>query len=114
MKVLQVEKITKSFGDFTAVDNITFSIDEGVIFGFIGPNGAGKTTTIRMIMNIIIPDSGKVAILGDENARTASDMIGYLPEERGMYRKMKVKDLLLFLGELKNKPKSSIKKEIDY
>ncbi|RKY80902.1 ABC transporter [candidate division KSB1 bacterium] len=114
MKVLQVEKITKSFGDFTAVDNITFSIDEGVIFGFIGPNGAGKTTTIRMIMNIIIPDSGKVAILGDENARTASDMIGYLPEERGMYRKMKVKDLLLFLGELKSKPKSFIKKEIDY
>jgi len=114
MKVLQVENITKTFGDFTAVDNITFSIDEGVIFGFIGPNGAGKTTTIRMIMNIIIPDSGKVAIMGNENARTASDMIGYLPEERGMYRKMKVKDLLLFLGELKNKPKSFIKKEIDY
>ena len=114
MKVLTVKNITKTFGDFTAVDDITFSIDEGVVFGFIGPNGAGKTTTIRMIMNIIIPDSGKVAIMGNENARTASDLIGYLPEERGMYRKMKVKDLLLFLGELKSRPKSFLKKEIDY
>jgi len=114
MKVLQVENITKTFGNFTAVDDISFSINPGVIFGFIGPNGAGKTTTIRMIMNIIIPDSGKVSIMGNENARTASDMIGYLPEERGLYRKMKVKDLLHFLADLKSMPKREINKEINY
>jgi len=114
MKVLKVDNITKRFGDFTAVDKISFSIDPGVIFGFIGPNGAGKTTTIRMIMNIIIPDSGTVSILGNQDARTASDVIGYLPEERGMYKKMKIKDLLRFLGSLKRMPKHDITEEIDY
>ena len=95
MKVLEVKNIQKRFGDFTAVDDVYFAIDEGVVFGLIGPNGAGKTTTIRMIMNIIIPDSGSVSLLGNSNAKNSTDFIGYLPEERGLYRKMKIKDLIL-------------------
>jgi ABC-2 type transport system ATP-binding protein len=113
MKVLEVENINKSFGRFKAVDNISFSINEGVVFGLLGPNGAGKTTTLRMIMNVIIPDSGRIAVLGNSNARTATNVIGYLPEERGMYRKMKVDKLLLFQTKLKSMPKREAKKEID-
>ncbi len=114
MKVLEVDKITKAFGSQKAVDQISFSSDEGVIFGLIGPNGAGKSTTIRMIMNIIIPDSGKISVLGKSNPREICDMIGYLPEERGMYRKMKVGELLIFLAALKKMSKHDAKKETDY
>jgi ABC-2 type transport system ATP-binding protein len=113
MKVLEVENVSKSFGRFKAVDNISFAINEGVVFGLLGPNGAGKTTTLRMIMNVIIPDSGRIAVLGNSNARTATNVIGYLPEERGMYRKMKVDKLLLFQTKLKSMPKREAKKEID-
>jgi len=113
MKVLEVNQITKRFGEFTAVDGCSFSIDEGVIFGLLGPNGAGKTTTIRMIMNIIIPDSGEIAVFGTNDLKTANNQIGYLPEERGIYRKMKVQDVLLFLTELKSMPKHDAKKEMD-
>ncbi len=114
MKVLEVEKISKTFGALKAVDQVSFDIEEGVIFGLLGPNGAGKTTTIRMIMNIIIPDSGQVKILGDGNLRTATNYLGYLPEERGLYRKMKVGELLLFLTALKSMNRSEAKKEVDY
>ncbi|MFO7889854.1 MAG: ATP-binding cassette domain-containing protein [bacterium] len=114
MKVLEVKNISKRFGDSKAVDNISFSIEQGVIFGLIGPNGAGKTTTLRMIMNIIIPDTGSVTVLGNSNSRTATDVIGYLPEERGMYRKMKVKNLLKFLTELKKVSKKEALKSIDF
>ena len=114
MKILEVDKITKRFGNFTAVDQISFSIDEGAVFGLLGPNGAGKTTTLRMIMNIIIPDSGTISILGNSNMMSATDSVGYLPEERGLYRKMKVDELLLFLAELKSMPKSSAKEQVDY
>jgi len=114
MKVLEVENISKSFGKLTAVDEVSFSIEEGVVFGLIGPNGAGKTTTIRMIMNIIVPDTGKVSVLGNSDISTATDVIGYLPEERGMYRKMKVKNLLRFLTELKKVPKKQAHTSIDY
>jgi len=113
MKVLEVENINKSFGRFKAVDDISFSINEGVVFGLLGPNGAGKTTTLRMIMNVIIPDSGHIAVLGNSNTRTATNIIGYLPEERGLYRKMKVGTLLLFQTKLKSMPKHEAKKEID-
>lgn len=113
MKVLEVENISKSFGRFKAVDDISFSINEGVVFGLLGPNGAGKTTTLRMIMNVIIPDSGHIGVLGNSNTRTATDVIGYLPEERGLYRKMKVGKLLLFQTKLKSMPKHEAKKEID-
>jgi len=114
MKVLEIQGITKQFGDFKAVDNIDFSIDEGKIFGLLGPNGAGKTTTIRMIMNIIAPDDGQILILGNQNEGIAIDNIGYLPEERGMYRKMKVKDVLLFLSALRSMDKKSATEQIDF
>ncbi|MBN1274650.1 MAG: ATP-binding cassette domain-containing protein [Candidatus Aminicenantes bacterium] len=113
MKVLEVENINKSFGHFKAVDNISFSIEEGVIFGLLGPNGAGKTTTIRMIMNIIIPDSGRISLMGNSKTRSTTDFIGYLPEERGMYRKMKVENLLFFQTKLKSMPKKDARKAID-
>jgi len=113
MKVLEVNGINKNFGKFKAVDDVSFSIDEGVIFGLLGPNGAGKTTTIRMIMNIIIPDSGRISVLGNSDARSSTSHIGYLPEERGMYRKMKVQNLLLFQAKLKSVPKSEAKTAMD-
>ena len=114
MRVLEVRNITKKFGDFIAVDNISFSTEEGSVFGLIGPNGAGKTTTLRMIMNIIIPDYGDISILGNSKMGKATDNIGYLPEERGMYRKMKVGALLLFLTKLKSMPKKEAQKQIDF
>lgn len=114
MNILEIENISKKFGDFTAVDSISLAIQEGTIFGLIGPNGAGKTTTIRMIMNIIAPDSGSIKVFGEDNHRLLTDRIGYLPEERGLYKKMKVKELLLFLAELKSMNKSEAAKQIDY
>ncbi len=98
---IQVESVTKRFGDFTAVDSVSFTVPRGEIFGLLGPNGAGKTTTIRMIMNITIPDSGRVLILGRPSTDGASRKVGYLPEERGLYRKMKVLEHLVFLGEIR-------------
>jgi len=114
MKVLEVEKICKSFGDFRAVNEVSFSMEEGVIFGLLGPNGAGKTTSIRMIMNIILPDSGHVSVLGKTNAKTANDFIGYLPEERGLYRKMKISELLMFMAALKRTNKRKARQAVDY
>ena len=113
MKILEVEGISKSFGDFKAVDNISFSIEEGSIFGLLGPNGAGKTTTIRMIMNIIIPDSGKISMIGNSNPDKITHLIGYLPEERGLYKKMHVDELLLFLTKLKSMPRKEARRSID-
>ncbi|MBN2088092.1 ATP-binding cassette domain-containing protein [candidate division KSB1 bacterium] len=114
MKVLEVNKINKAFGNFKAVDEISFALEEGTIWGLLGPNGAGKTTTIRMIMNIIVPDSGEIHILGNKNSNSTTDQIGYLPEERGLYRKMKVGELLIFLGKLKSMSRSAAMKKIDY
>ena len=114
MNVLEVENINKSFGQFKAVNDVSFSIKEGVVFGLLGPNGAGKTTTIRMIMNIIIQDSGRIAILGNSNVRHSNNVIGYLPEERGMYRKMKVEKILLFQARLKSMTKDKARKAIDF
>ncbi len=113
MNVLQVENIRKSFGKLEAVGGISFSVGEGVIYGLLGPNGAGKTTTIRMIMNIIVPDAGRISILGEANLKKASDQVGYLPEERGIYRKMKTGEVLLFLCRLKSMPDREARKEID-
>jgi len=114
MKVLEVENINKSFGKFQAVNEVSFDINEGSVFGLLGPNGAGKTTTLRMIMNIIMPDSGNVSILGKNNFDESSPHIGYLPEERGLYRKMKVGELLLFLTELKEMNRKEAKKQVDH
>src|SRR5512133_3747771 len=101
MKAVELTNVCKRFGSLTAVDNVSFSLQTGMVHGILGPNGAGKTTTIRMLMNIIIPDSGEIRILGEVNRGQVNDRIGYLPEERGIYRKMKVREVLLFLGELK-------------
>ncbi len=107
---IRVRNVVKRFGDHLAVDDVSFSVGRGVMFGLLGPNGAGKTTTIRMIMNIIMPDSGVVEILGRPASEGASRQIGYLPEERGLYRKMKVLDHLIFLGEIRGLDRREAKK----
>ncbi len=112
MNVVEIDCVTKTFGSVIAVDNLSLNVPKGCIYGFIGPNGSGKTTTLRMIMNIFYPDSGTIRTFGEEMKGTSTDRIGYLPEERGMYKKMKVRDLLQFYGELKSGRK--INKEVDY
>jgi ABC-2 type transport system ATP-binding protein len=102
MNIVEIENITKTFGRIAAVDGLSLNVPQGSIYGFIGPNGSGKTTTLRMIMNIIYPDSGTIRVFGEEMRGSSTDRIGYLPEERGLYKKMKVRDLLRFFGELKS------------
>jgi ABC-2 type transport system ATP-binding protein len=99
--ILELRNVRKAYGSFVAVDGVSMAVPAGSIFGLLGPNGAGKTSTIRMIMNITAPDSGEIQIFG--HPRTAEDLrrIGYLPEERGLYRKMTVMDQLVFLGEIR-------------
>jgi ABC-2 type transport system ATP-binding protein len=101
MNVIELEGITKTYGSHKAVDNLTLHVPKRSIYGFIGPNGSGKTTTIRMIMNILYPDTGKIRLFGKELVGSRLERVGYLPEERGLYTKMKVKDLIKFHGELK-------------
>ncbi len=102
MNVIEIEGVTKTFGEVTAVNDLSLDVPRGSIYGFIGPNGSGKTTTLRMIMNIFYPDSGAIRIFGEEMRGASTKRIGYLPEERGMYKKMKVRDFLRFAGELKS------------
>ena len=102
MNAVEIEGVTKTFGSRKAVDELSMGVPVGSIYGFIGPNGSGKTTTIRMIMHILHPDCGRIRVLGVESFGAANDRIGYLPEERGLYKKMKVKDVLQFYAELKN------------
>jgi ABC-2 type transport system ATP-binding protein len=97
---LELIGLRKRFGSFTAVDGVTLTVPRGKVFGLLGPNGAGKTTTIRMIMDIIAPDEGEVRLDGRPRRREDLERIGYLPEERGLYRRMTVADHLTFLGEL--------------
>jgi len=100
--ILVVDRVTKRFAGHTAVDGLSLTVPPGVIYGLLGPNGAGKTTTIRMIMNIIAPDEGSVRLFdGGGTARDYSNRIGFLPEERGLYPKMRVLDVLVFLAETK-------------
>jgi ABC-2 type transport system ATP-binding protein len=99
---LVIDQVSKKFGDFTAVRNLSLQVWPGRVFGLIGPNGAGKTTTIRMIVNITIPDSGRIELFGKTMNTALQDRIGYLPEERGLYRKMKIGEQLRFFAELKN------------
>lgn len=100
--MVRLEGVTKRFSGHTAVDRLSMDVPLGGIFGLLGPNGAGKSTTIRMIMNIITPDEGRITLFGKEAAsRDLSERIGYLPEERGLYKKMRVGDHLTFLGEAK-------------
>ncbi len=108
MAVLTLEKVSKSFGDFTAVQELSIEIQPGQIYGLLGPNGAGKTTTIRMIMGIIMPDEGQVRIFDQPNSMKVLRRVGYLPEERGLYQKMKCGDVLKFFGELKGLRKTDL------
>src|SRR6266581_1124254 len=100
--ILVLDRVTKRFAGHTAVDGLSLSVSPGAIYGLLGPNGAGKTTTIRMIMDIIEPDEGTVRLFGERGGgRAHSARIGYLPEERGLYRRMRVLDVIVFLAEMK-------------
>ncbi len=101
MNAVELEGVTKRFGQHVAVDRLDLAVPEGTVYGFIGPNGSGKTTTLRMILRIVYPESGRVAVLGRGNGSVADDRVGYLPEERGLYRRMKVRDLLTYYARLK-------------
>src|ERR671928_1344418 len=99
---VKLDRVSKSFGEFTAVRELSLEVRAGRVFGLLGPNGAGKTTTIRMIVNITAPDSGSISLFGRKIDSELQNRIGYLPEERGLYRRMKVVDQLRFFAELKN------------
>ena len=107
--VLQLNNVVKTYGDFTAVRDLNLSIPKGSIYGFLGPNGAGKTTTIRMILEIIKPSSGEITILGHPSALDVRNRIGYLPEERGLYKKMKVWAIIQYFAMLKGMEKKAAK-----
>jgi ABC-2 type transport system ATP-binding protein len=109
---IELTDVSKAFGRFQAVDKLSLKVPRGSMFGLLGPNGAGKTTTIRMIMNITAPDSGDVRILGHAMDRETQNRIGYLPEERGLYRKMKVIDHLYFLAAIKEVSRETAKQRI--
>jgi len=112
MNTIELNHITKSFGNHVAVNDLSLEVPKGSIYGFIGPNGSGKTTTIRMIMNIFYPDNGLIKVFNGEHSQNYLDRIGYLPGERGLYKKMKVKELITFYGELKRVSNPS--QEADY
>ena len=101
VNVVEVKHVVKSYADKVAVDDLSFTIAQGEIFGLIGPNGAGKTTTIKMIMDIIKPDSGDVEILGEKLGDATKDKLGYMPEERGLYKKQRVLDTIIYFATLK-------------
>jgi len=101
MNAILLDNVCKSFGRLHAVDNLSVQVSVGSVYGFLGPNGAGKTTSIRMIMNIIRPDSGSIEILGDGNIEQVKSRIGYMPEERGLYRKMTARKVLAYFGAIK-------------
>src|SRR5256885_3427999 len=98
---VQLDGVSKSFGDFTAVKELSLTVRAGRVFGLLGPNGAGKTTTIRMIVNITMPDSGEVRLFGEHMSAKLQERVGYLPEDRGLYKKMKIGEQLAFFAELK-------------
>ena len=109
---ISLHGVVKRFGKFTAVNKLDLEIPRGVTFGLLGPNGAGKTTTIRMIMNITKPDEGEIRVLGEVMNEKLQERIGYLPEERGLYRKMKVIDQLLFFAAIKSVDKATAMKRL--
>ncbi len=111
---ITLDSVTKRFGQTMAVDALSLQVPQGAIYGFIGPNGSGKTTTLRMIMNILLPDSGSVEVLGDRSTVAARDRVGYLPEERGLYKQMPVRRLLTYYGELKGGRRADVEREADW
>lgn len=113
MSVVEVNHVVKSYADKAVVNDVSFSVNQGEIFGLIGPNGAGKTTTIRMIMDIVKPDSGEVRILGDRLGEATKNKVGYLPEERGLYRKLSTIDSIVYLASLKGMDKRLARKKAE-
>ena len=111
---LKISNVTKRFGDFTAVEDLSFEVRAGRVFGFLGPNGAGKTTTIRMIVGITAPDNGSIELFGEHVSPQLQNRIGYLPEELGLYKKMKVVDQLKYFAALKGMASSDAEKKIDF
>ncbi|MEX0722627.1 MAG: ATP-binding cassette domain-containing protein [Gracilimonas sp.] len=114
MAIIELKNVFKAFGKTKAVNDVSFDVQKGRIFGLLGPNGAGKTTTIRMINYILAPDSGTVTINGIQASPETQKMIGYMPEERGLYKKMKVFDQLMYLTQLKGMDAAEAKKAINY
>lgn len=114
ISTLNVENVTKRFGNVTAVENLSFEVKAGRVFGFLGPNGAGKTTTIRMIVGITFPDEGRVTLFGQKVSNELQSRIGYLPEERGLYKKMKIVDQLRYFAALKDVSQKTADRRIDY
>src|SRR6266545_4298279 len=110
---IRLKTICKTFGATKAVTDLDLSIPRGALYGFIGPNGAGKTTTIRMVMSILFPDSGELSVLGHRSALEAKDRIGYLPEERGVYRKMRVGAFLTYMARLKGVVETGLQKRVE-
>jgi ABC-2 type transport system ATP-binding protein len=108
MSAIAIQNVSKRFGNHQAVNDVSLEVPEGSIYGFIGPNGSGKTTTIRMIMNILVPDSGTITVMGRPSAADVRDAVGYLPEERGLYKKMTVRRVLKYYGQLKGTPVAEI------
>jgi ABC-2 type transport system ATP-binding protein len=110
---IRLTDVTKRFGAVAAVDRLTLIVPEGSIYGFIGPNGSGKTTTLRMIMHILLPDEGNIEVLGTADTAAARDRVSYLPEERGLYKKMSVRRLLRYYGQLKGRTIAELDPAID-
>jgi ABC-2 type transport system ATP-binding protein len=100
---IELAQVTKTFRGHVAVQGLDLSVPQGAVYGFVGPNGSGKTTTLRIILRILYPDQGRVVVLGQADGSTADDRIGYLPEERGLYPKMKLRELLVFHARLKGR-----------
>jgi ABC-2 type transport system ATP-binding protein len=113
MQAVEVSHVVKAFTDKVAVDDLSFSVAQGELFGLIGPNGAGKTTTIRMMMDIIKPDSGEVTIFGEKLGEATKNKLGYLPEERGLYKKLGVLESIIYLASLKGMDKHSAAEKAD-
>jgi ABC-2 type transport system ATP-binding protein len=101
MAAVEIRQVTKTYGEHLAVKDLSLEVPDGTVYGFIGPNGSGKTTTLRMIMRILHPDRGEIHVLGESALAAANDQVGYLPEERGLYKQMKVREVLRFYAELK-------------
>ena len=113
MTAVEVNHLYKSYADVTAVNDLTFSVDPGEILGLIGPNGAGKSSTIKIILDFMKPDSGEVKIFGQQMNEALKDHIGYLPEERGLYKRLTAIDLILYLASLKGMDKATAEKKAD-
>src|ERR1035437_6027027 len=112
--VLFLDNVTKTYGRKVAVDAVSLSVSSGSIYGLLGPNGAGKTSTIRMITGITMPDRGEIRLFGESQREDHQNQIGYMPEERGLYKKLTVRNQLEYLGALKGLDSQKLKTAIDY